>query len=421
MSGHRSNDAANKRARFEPSTAALDALLHRLVTSSAFPPALLSRARLASHLASRAQELRLASIDALLARIAEDSSEYARVEGLFSPPETWLFRYPESYAFLRARIAGSGAGVFRVLIAGCGGWCEPISVACALMDGAADSRRIEINAIDRNPHVFRGQPRFAGLEIRGGIPEWAERWFDRDDAGLNAKREVCDVIRPRVADVLTVVDESVASRAHYDAILFRNVAIYLDDQTRARIFRGFAEIVSNDGVLLVGHSETFAAAEATGFAPLPAAGVFALTARAPQRKAIESAAEDRTSAQSRMVKRSPSMQQHQPDATPPERATERDQRVPSTGAPEAARGNAQEELTPASYISRAREHEASGDLFGAWQAVGKALYLDRTDEAALVLAAQLAEKRGDPAEAQRLRMRALRSHLANESMRDRPA
>jgi hypothetical protein len=39
----------------------------------------------------------------------------------------------------------------------------------------------------------------------------------------------------------------------------------------------------------------------------------------------------------------------------------------------------------------------------------------------LVLGAQLAEKRGDAAEAERLRMRALRVHLANESMRDRRA
>jgi hypothetical protein len=81
----------------------------------------------------------------------------------------------------------------------------------------------------------------------------------------------------------------------------------------------------------------------------------------------------------------------------------------------------QEQLTPASYISRARELEASGDLLGAWQVIGKALYLDRTHEEALVLGAQLAEKRGDAAEAERLRMRALRVHLANESMRDRRA
>jgi chemotaxis methyl-accepting protein methylase len=409
VSGHRSNDAANKRARFEPSTAALDALLHRLVTSSAFPPALLSRARLASHLVSRAQELRLASIDALLARIAEDSSEYARVEGLFSPPETWLFRYPESYAFLRTHVARCGTGVYRVLIAGCGGWCEPISVACALLDAAAETRQIEIDAIDRNPHVFNSKPRFVGLEIRGGVPEWAERWFTRDGAALIPTRDVCAVIRPRVIDVAAMVEECVARRARYDVILFRNVAIYLDDQTRERIFRGFAQIVAADGVLLVGHSETFAAAEATGFAPSPASGAFALTPKSTQATTPQPSAQGRTNMQTRVVKNPARVLPRATDATA--------QKPEPVLKPEPA----QEQLTPASYISRARELEASGDLLGAWQVIGKALYLDRTHEEALVVAAQLAEKRGDGAEAERLRMRALRVHLANESMRDRPA
>ena len=417
MNARSPSDEARHRARFEPSAAALDALLQRLVASSSFPPALLSRARLASHLMSRAQELRLPSTEALVVRIADDATEYARVEGLFSPPETWLFRYPESYAFLRARVAMSGSGVFRVLLAGCGGWCEPISVACALLDGAsgfdgaAEARRIEIDAIDRNPHVFSAEQRFSGLEIRGGVPEWAERWFDRDDAVLTPKREVCALVRPRVVDVVAMVEESVSSRARYDAILFRNVAIYLDDQTRARIFRGFAEILAEDGVLLVGHSETFAAAEATGFAPLSAAGAFALSAKRTEGTATERAAHDPSNVQSRMAK-SPTRALSRPaDATAHERARE------PVRKPEPV----DEELTPASYISRARELEASGDLLSAWQVIGKALYIDRSHEEALVLAAQLAEKRGDGAEAERLRMRALRVHLANESMGDRRA
>jgi hypothetical protein len=203
----------------------------------------------------------------------------------------------------------------------------------------------------------------------------------------------------------------VSSRARYDAILFRNVAIYLDDQTRVRIFRGFAEILAEDGVLLVGHSETFAAAEATGFAPLSAAGAFALSAKRTEGTATERAAHDPSNVQTRVVK-SPARVLPRPAGATVHEPTREPVRKPEF---------VQEQLTPASYISRARELEASGDLLGAWQVIGKALYLDRTHEEALVLGAQLAEKRGDAAEAERLRMRALRVHLANESMRDRRA
>ena len=60
-------------------------------------------------------------------------------------------------------------------------------------------------------------------------------------------------------------------------------------------------------------------------------------------------------------------------------------------------------------------HEA-GDLERASESVQRALYLDRFHEDALMLAAQLADARGASADAERLRLRALRAHLGK--MRD---
>ncbi len=414
-------DERSSHAPSEASTSALETILNRLKISSSFPASLLSRERLASYLAMRAQELRLPSITAMTSRVDSDAAEYARIEGLFSPPETWLFRYPESCEFLRARIAHGGAGVFRVLLAGCGGWCEPVSVACALLDGAHGMRRVEIDAIDRNPHVFEAALRMTGLQIRSGVPSWAEHCFEREERALVPKRDVCSVIRPRVADVGVFVEESVLRGDRYDAVLFRNVAIYLDDTMRARVFRGIRQILAPNGVLLVGHSEVFAAAEATGFEPVSATGVFALTptcntnagsatstcsvpdARARESKTASPYDASRSGVSRRTVPTPPS-------PVPPPSAP---LQMKLQAAP-----NATDDLHPASFVLLARELESAGDLLGAWQVIGKALYLDRWHEEALVFAAQLAEKRGDRAEAERLRIRALRAHLANEAIRE---
>jgi Tfp pilus assembly protein PilF len=59
----------------------------------------------------------------------------------------------------------------------------------------------------------------------------------------------------------------------------------------------------------------------------------------------------------------------------------------------------------------ARVLDAKGDRDGARESVVRALYLDRNLEDALVLAAQLAAARGEAAEADHLRARALRIHL----------
>ena len=68
------------------------------------------------------------------------------------------------------------------------------------------------------------------------------------------------------------------------------------------------------------------------------------------------------------------------------------------------------------YIAEARAHADAGDAVLAARAVGRALYLDPQHEDSLVLAARLADARGDRAEGDRLRARALRVHLAREDL-----
>ncbi|MFM7259383.1 MAG: CheR family methyltransferase [bacterium] len=436
------NGGAEPGARFD---ARVDALLARLVSESGFGMGALSRERLVSYLLSRvptgdvskASE-RVASEHAgsqhvgseragsehaaselaaseLAARALVDRAEYARIEALFSPPETWLFRYPESFDFVRARASKPGIAPLRAFLAGCGGWCEPVSIAAALLDAAqATARAVEVVATDRNAVLFAQKPAFSGLAMRGGIPSWAAPFFHAANlhakgSGVEPEASVLRVIRTRVADVAEAAESAGASGETFDIVAFRNVAIYLDEATRRRAFAALARIVAPEGALLVGHAEIVAAAEATGFVAVEAPGAFALVRpTVTDRAAVSGPIDPRALPRGAVPPSRPPERMRAPSGSV-ESSRETTRSMPSADTP-----GPRSSTDPAAFIAAAIACEREGDLAGAERAVGRALYLDRAHEEALVIAARIATARGAHEEAERFRTRAIRAHLARE-------
>ena len=377
-------------------------------------------------------------LGALLAKLACDAAEYARLESAFSPPETWLFRYPESLEFVRAFARAferrAAPQPLRVLVVGAGGWCEPCSIAAALADALGGPARFAIEAFDRNPEVFAAPARFTGMHLRGGVPAWAEPWFRREGDALVPLPALVGLVSPRVDDAERVAQ---IADAPHDLVFFRNVAIYLDDARRTRLVAALASRLAPGGAMLVGHAEVSLAAEAAGLVPAEVTGSFALV-HGEARAGVGIAA----SARMRTASAEPPARpvDGRPSRVPAERVA-RDPRgaaggrgsdegvVPSAvargasespmHAPDNSPARTGAELAgsptdPARYLALARRLLAEGDIDGADAALGRALYLDRRHEPSLVLSAELAERRGAVEAAARLRERALRVHLARE-------
>jgi chemotaxis protein methyltransferase CheR len=372
------------------------ALLAALRARSGFSADAVASGRVAAHLAARARELGLADGESAAAHALADAAEFARIEAHFSPPETWLFRYPESFEFLRAFARARATRGVRALVAGAGGWCEPCSLAAALLDGAgeAGAARVSVEAIDRNGAVFASPPRFRAMELRGGIPSFAASSFFADGDAFRPVERVMRAISTRVATAEARVAEAVRRGERFDAILFRNVAIYLDHAPRGAIFAGLASLLADDGVFCVGHAESSAAAAATGLAPAAAPGAFALTRPAPALHRSERAARSAAQPARAAATAAPMVAERALDAETLARAE-----------------IAANPTDPRLHLALARILDAAGDRDGAHAAVGRALYLDRNNEEALMLAASIAEARGSREESQHLRTRALRAHL----------
>jgi chemotaxis methyl-accepting protein methylase len=382
-------------------------LLARLLGTSGFSADALAEDRLRAWLQLRGRELGLDAESA--ARAARDRpEEYARIEAHFAPPETWLFRYPESFSHLRSWAQQRRGERLRVLVLGAGGWCEPVSIACALAEGSGTMPAIE--AIDRNAQSMSQPTRFAGADLRGEIPAWAVRFFARNADSVQPCAELVAAITPVIADIVECTARHVASGVRFDVIAFRNASIYLNGETRARIYRAIATLCSDRGIVLVGHSEVQGAAQELGFRPCAMQGAFALERVAPPPAAIVP---------------QPSAQRVASTVQRPAPSPQRLAAEPPSGAT-AGRGiDATAELRGAvaaqpadagAHLRLAVALDAAGDREGAAESVQRALYLDRFNEEALLLAARLADARGATADAERLRQRALRVHLGR--MRD---
>ena len=400
---------------------AIAELLGRLRTRSGFSAEAISLERLRVMLVSRAVESRVRGAEEAARAALENPSDYARIEAHFAPPETWLFRYPESFELVRAFAAARNGRVIRALVVGAGGWCEPCSLAAALLEGAPASS-ITIDAFDRNPLLFPVAPRFAGVHLRGGMPAWAERFFADAGDARSAQPQLSAIIRTSVGEAGESTAALIASGRRFDIVSFRNVAIYLNADVRRAVFRSLSALVDDDGVLLVGHAEMPVAVEMTGFSAHSHAGAFAL-----ERAAIAPMS----------ISMSMSMPTTTPQTIDPEAyrsivaSASASVGATATPRPPASPIRAARPLDPiealraeifrmpadaALHVRLAAALDERGDRAAAAESVGKALYLDRFCEEALVLAARFADARGASADAQRYRMRALRVHL--EKMHD---
>lgn len=391
-------------------------LLARLHARSGLGAEIASMDRLLALLGVRTRELGLAGAAETARRALSDPAEYALIEAHFAPPETWLFRYPESFERLRAFARACASRPVRVLALAAGGWCEPVSVAAAIIDATGTAPAIA--AYDRNPAVFAAPVRFAGIARRGGVPAWAASRFRDESGALVPDAALVACVRAECAEAQRACAAHRARGDRFDVILFRNAAIYMRPEARTEVYRAIAEILDPHGLLLVGHAELGLAASETGLAVDPAAGAFALRPeerRSEERRSVEQPSMQRgrvepqqAPADARAVQPSTaSMRRAEPAARPG--AAPREARGPAEQLSDEV---AQRPLDASLQVALAEQALERQDMAEAERAVARALYLDRGHERALLLAAQLADLRGATDEAGILRQRALRAHLS---------
>ena len=146
----------------------------------------------------------------------------------------------------------------RVWSAGCSTGQEPYSLAVVVNEVVPSDWDVKILATDLDTNVLDHARRgvYELEKLDGVASERRRRWFWKgkgSNAGFaRAAPELQRLITFRQLNLI----ESWRFRNPFDVIFCRNVIIYFDKPTRAQLFERFADALTDDGYLMLGHSET---------------------------------------------------------------------------------------------------------------------------------------------------------------------
>ncbi|MFJ4064875.1 CheR family methyltransferase [Pseudomonas sp. NPDC089996] len=230
-------------------------------------------------LRQRCLALHAANLDDYWLRLQQSPDEQLALIEAVIVPETWFFRYPESFGALvglaQKRLAElAGERPLRLLSLPCSTGEEPYSLAMALLDAGITPPDFRIDGIDISPSsVAKGVQGFYGRNsFRGTELAFRERHFRECGDGHQLDERVRRQVNLEVGNVL---DPALAGRnGQYDFVFCRNLLIYFDVPTQQRVFEVLKRLAQPQGVLFIGPAEGSLLAR-LGMRPLGIAQSFA--------------------------------------------------------------------------------------------------------------------------------------------------
>jgi chemotaxis protein methyltransferase WspC len=173
-------------------------------------------------------------------------------------PETFFFRYPESFAGLR-QIVGEqflGTQKLRVLSVPCSTGEEPYSIAMSLLDAGLPLEKFQIDAVDISAHLL-GIARlglFGSNSFRGSDLQFRNQYFHQTDAGFRLSDRVRQCVKFEQGNVPQ--ESFLLGSELYDFIFCRNLLIYFYPQAQTQTLNNLRQLLTADGILFVGSAET---------------------------------------------------------------------------------------------------------------------------------------------------------------------
>lgn len=145
----------------------------------------------------------------------------------------------------------------RIWSAGCATGQEPLSLAMMFAEAGADDRACvpDIVATDiSEASLARARTgRYTQFEVQRGLPiRRLMRWFEAAGADWVVRPELVRMIQYRRMNLVT--DRPPPGR--FDAVLCRNVLLYLSPATKAQLFVRLAAAMDPGGLLILGAGET---------------------------------------------------------------------------------------------------------------------------------------------------------------------
>lgn len=188
----------------------------------------------------------------------EDEGERQTMVDLLTTNETYFFREPKHFDFLRELASNRRrAGTFRVWSAASSSGEEAYTIAMVLAE-ALGNTPWEIVGTDISTQVLETARRgHYPLERANGIPQLLLKKYCRK--GLNEHAGtllVARELRERVQFMQSNLMDPRQGLGLFDAIFLRNVMIYFDNDIKRKAIANLLPFLKPDGHFIVGHSES---------------------------------------------------------------------------------------------------------------------------------------------------------------------
>jgi len=190
---------------------------------------------------------------------SHNSAELQVAVDLLTTNETYFFREPKHFDFLRTQILAKHkpGNPFRVWSAACSSGEEPYSIAMVLADHLGDSQW-EVSASDISTRVLeKARSGHYPMDRTDGISREHLSRYCLKGVGVQENTLLMDKkLRSRVNFTQVNLNQSLPQLGGFDVIFLRNVMIYFDQETKRQIVQRMLPLLKQDGYLLIGHSET---------------------------------------------------------------------------------------------------------------------------------------------------------------------
>ena len=130
-----------------------------------------------------------------------------------------------------------------------------IAMVAAELAGAMAGRRVEIVGTDiaRDQLARAREGIYSQFEVQRGLPvQMLMKYFKKDESNWRISDQIRGMAQFREFNLLS----DLRSLGKFDIVFCRNVLIYFDQPTKARVLEAIAAIMPPDGMLYLGGAET---------------------------------------------------------------------------------------------------------------------------------------------------------------------
>ena len=216
-----------------------------------------------NRLVRRIRELNFRSFDQYLVYIESDINEFSLFINAMTTNLTAFFRESHHFDFIGntiiPQLALSGKRRLRIWSAGCSLGEEPYSLAMQLLNSNIDlsnwdvrilATDIDSNVLDQARTGVYPQAKVETLP-KGYLNKYFLKGCGSQAGSVRARPELGEMITFKYLNLM----EEWPLKGPFDFIFCRNVMIYFDQETQAKLLEKMAALLKNDGHLFVGHSE----------------------------------------------------------------------------------------------------------------------------------------------------------------------